>query len=102
MEQRRHHRVSLEQPVTFASEGGQGGQGLGRDISLGGMFVQTTEPADFGADVEIQIALGRNDAPMRLRGTVRWTRDDGMGVQFGPVGARDTFAITEFVRAKGG
>jgi hypothetical protein len=31
---------------------------------------------------------------------VRWTRSDGMGVQFGLIGARETHAITELTRAK--
>ena len=39
-------------------------------------------------------------APFALPGVVRWNRDDGMGVQFGLIGARETHAITELTRPK--
>jgi hypothetical protein len=35
---------------------------------------------------------------MLLPGIVRWTKQDGMGVQFRLLGARETHAITEIMR----
>ena len=34
----------------------------------------------------------------QIPGVVRWTRPDGMGVQFGLLGARETHAITELTK----
>jgi type IV pilus assembly protein PilZ len=39
---------------------------------------------------------------MALPAVVRWTSKDGMGVQFGLLGARETHEITEFVKATEG
>jgi Tfp pilus assembly protein PilZ len=74
------------------------GKGLARDISVGGMFVQTETPAAFGAEVIVLITLPSDPKEMRLPGVVRWKRPDGMGVQFGLLGARETHAITEIVK----
>ena len=73
-------------------------KGLARDISVGGMFVQTEAPAAFGAEVIVYITLPSDPKEMRLPGVVRWKRPDGMGVQFGLLGARETHAITEIVK----
>jgi DNA-binding NarL/FixJ family response regulator len=35
-----------------------------------------------------------------VSGTVRWTSKSGMGLQFGLLGARETYAITEVERAR--
>ena len=74
------------------------GVGQTRDIGIGGVFVETAAPAPFGADIVVHLQLG--GASYALPGVVRWVRSDGMGVQFGMLGAKETFAITEIVRSK--
>jgi type IV pilus assembly protein PilZ len=62
------------------------------------MFVETSAPAPFRAEVVVHIVLPGHGAPFALPGVVRWTRGGGMGVQFGLIGARETHAITEVTR----
>jgi hypothetical protein len=98
---RRYSRAQLEAPLEFipksgAAAGAAGAPGIGRDISVGGMFVETTTPPPFGAEVVITVTLPGQKDRLVLPAVVRWTRPDGMGVQFGLLGARETYAITEF------
>jgi len=98
-EQRRHARAPINSPVAFTAKGGsERRSGLGKDISVGGMFIETTAPETFGTEVVIQVKLpGANDL-VSLPGVVRWVRDGGMGVQFGLLGAKETHLITEIGR----
>jgi len=75
--------------------------GVAKDISLGGMFIETAFAAAFGAAVLVGLTLPGQRKPLLLSGTVRWTSKGGMGVQFGLLGARETHAITEIEREHG-
>jgi hypothetical protein len=99
-EQRRSHRVPIEVPVEFTTRGALDKvPGVSKDISLGGMFIETASPAVFGASVLVGFTLPGH-APLLVSGTVRWTSGSGMGVQFGLLGARETYAITEIERQR--
>lgn len=102
MEKRRHARAAIDLPVSFNLKGrGESGRGNGKDISIGGMFVETETPAAFGADVEVHVRLktaARGEQSFALPAVVRWVRSDGMGVQFGLLGALETHAITELTK----
>lgn len=74
---------------------------MGRDISLGGMFIETAIPAAFGVSVLVGFTLPGQRKPLLVSGTVRWTSNGGMGVQFGLLGARETHAITAIEREHG-
>jgi PilZ domain len=75
-----------------------------RDLSVGGAYVVTTAVVPVhDEEVVVRIVLPAiADKGLRsLGGTVRWIRADGFGVQFGPTGALDTYALAEYVaRAK--
>lgn len=99
IEQRRHARAPINVPVSFAVKGKAEDQsGLGKDISLGGMFVETDQPAPFGSNLMVQLTLPGAEGPLSLPGVVRWVRDGGMGIQFGLLGALETHLITEIGR----
>jgi hypothetical protein len=57
--------------------------------------VRTAQPQPFGAEVVVYATLTPKKAPFALAAIVRWTREDGMGLQFLPLGARETHAIME-------
>lgn len=99
MEKRRHARASIDLPVLFAVKGASShAEGIGKDISIGGMFIETHEAAKFGAEVVVRVRLrtpSSGEQDFDLPGVVRWVRDGGMGVQFGLLGALETHAITE-------
>jgi Tfp pilus assembly protein PilZ len=98
VELRRHHRVPFSEPVVFARKGSESRvSGQSHDISIGGMFIQTQSPAPFGAEVVIHLHVPGEASAFALPAIVRWTEPGGMGVQFQPLGARETHSITELV-----
>lgn len=100
MELRRHHRVPFTEPVAFSRKGSDNhASGESEDISLGGMFIKTSTPAPFGAEIVIHVHVPGEASAFALPGIVRWTGGGGMGVQFGLLGARETHSITELVAA---
>lgn len=72
--------------------------GSARDISLGGMFVESQEVPAFGAELTIVVRLPGTSADARLPGVVRWTEASGFGVQFGLLGARETHDIANLLK----
>jgi len=74
-----------------------------RDVSLGGCFLEVVSPPEFGAAVVVHLDLpGLVDEAGRqietsVPSTVRWTTLAGMGVQFGPMGARETAALLQLL-----
>jgi hypothetical protein len=101
VELRRYQRAAIDVPVEVGAKGStERIAGRARDISLGGMFVESSTPFAFGADVTIYITLPGQKSAFALPGVVRWLRgSEGMGVQFGLIGARETHAITELTKA---
>ena len=96
---RRFGRVPVEQPLLFGPKDEDGlTEGTAVDISLGGMFIATDAPPRFGTVIEIHMRLPGARGDLVLPATVRWMRSEGVGVQFGLLGAKATLAITEIVR----
>jgi hypothetical protein len=99
IEQRRHTRCPIDVPVTIQPKGEEGTlDGIAKDISIGGMSIETSNPAEFGAAVVIRVRLPTSKGELALPGVVRWVRGGGMGVQFGLLGAVETHAITQMSR----
>jgi hypothetical protein len=96
-EKRRHFRKLAGYAVEFSVSEGSRQQGVCRDFSLGGMHIQTAQPAPFGANVTIYLQLKGSQTLSALPGIVRWVKADEMGIQFGLIGARETYAITEML-----
>jgi len=96
-EKRRHFRKSAGYAVEFGVAEGARQPGVCRDFSLGGMHIETTSPAPFGANVTIYLKLKGAQSVSALPGIVRWVKDGEMGVQFGLIGARETYALTEML-----
>jgi hypothetical protein len=97
---RRYERVPFDGPVEFvAKDSNEAATGRCKDISLGGMYVQTPQALPFGTELVVRIALPGQNAPLSIPAVVRWRRmGEGMGLQFGLMGARETHAITELTR----
>jgi hypothetical protein len=96
-ENRKHPRKSLHSPVAFRSPEGPRVEAMSRDISLGGLFIETPSPPPYGATVRVFIVLPGLPKEIEIDAVVRWSKPDGMGVQFAPMGARETFALTKFI-----
>jgi hypothetical protein len=96
-EKRNHPRKSVVAPVGFQVGDGPRLEGRSRDASLGGMFIETLTPAPFGATILLTMRLPGLKQDVIIKSTVRWTEPDGMGVQFGLMGARETHALTQLL-----
>jgi type IV pilus assembly protein PilZ len=92
-------RTPLDCAVTFTRKNTADPlSGRAKDVSVGGMFIETVYVAPFGSEVVIRMQLPQSKSELVLPGTVRWVRDGGMGIQFGNLGAKETHEITEVVR----
>lgn len=99
VEQRRYARAPIEAPLTFSLKGRNDWKdGVGKDIAIGGMSIETSETMAFGTEVEVSVQLPGDDEIFILPGIVRWSRGGRIGVQFGLIGARETHVITEIAR----
>lgn len=97
-DKRVHPRVVVNTTVTCELRDAAGFVGLAKDISIGGMFVESTEVLPFGTEISIVGRFPGAKAALRLSGIVRWAKPDGFGIQFGSLGARETHAISELLR----
>ena len=98
-DKRSHPRVTVDTTVSCAvTSGGAPFVGLAKDISIGGMFVESTEVLPFGTEITIVGRFPGAKADLRLPGIVRWNKPTGFGVQFGSLGARETHAISELLK----
>jgi type IV pilus assembly protein PilZ len=79
--------------------GGASISGHAKDISIGGMFIESEAQVAFGMQVSIVLRLPNTPADTRLPGVVRWIKPGGFGVQFGLLGARDTHVISELFKS---
>lgn len=85
--------------MDFSAEGSEATfLGTGTDLSLGGIYIETDHPLPFGTQLVVRISFPSQSDPLEVPATVRWTCTEGMGVQFGLLGARVTHAITEIAR----
>jgi len=95
---RRTPRAPIDITVGYAIQGGADElYGYAKDISLGGMFIEVPAAPEFGAEIVVVIVIPGEKTAFSLPAIVRWARDGGMGIQFGLMGARETYAITEYV-----
>ena len=63
IEQRRHTRAPLQVTVAYVVKGAaESREGTSTDISVGGMFVQATSPAAFGAEMLLPLREFVRDA----------------------------------------
>lgn len=96
-DKRQHPRQTIEADVTFQIAGAARISARCRDVSLGGMFIETPTPPPYGTPVRVFMWLPGHRGEVTIEATVRWAKPDGMGVQFGVMGARETHGLTELL-----
>lgn len=89
-----HERYERALKVTIAHDEGEF-EAVTQNISLGGMYVITEETLSYGAKVKLSVYLPALREDVALDATVRWTKPDGMGVQFGSLRAREVWAFNQ-------
>ena len=96
-ENRQHPRKVVQTEVAFQVGEGPRIEARCHDISIGGMFIETDQPASYGAKLRVFVRLPGLKHETVIDSTVRWSKPTGMGVQFGVMGARETHALTELI-----
>lgn len=99
-EKRAHLRVPARIKVVYELDGDVV-EARSQDLSLGGMFIETSRPLPIGATLAVQLSLPALSAPATVQTVVRWVKSDGMGVAFGALRAAETWAINELTSAHG-
>ncbi len=87
-EQRRHPRKAVHPRAAFALESGPRIEAYCRDLSLGGAFFEVSAGVLYAAKIEVFLEIEGQE--VAIPATVRWTSPEGIGVQFGLLGARET------------
>jgi type IV pilus assembly protein PilZ len=98
VEKRGHPRATIDTQLTCRRPDGTSFEARGKDISMGGMYVEASEAVVFGEQLSLQLTLPGSRAAMTLPAVVRWTDPGGFGVQFGLLGARETHTISQLIR----
>ncbi len=81
IEKRQHERRPVKLTVKLTC-GQISGEKSARDISLGGIFVETADEIAPGQELQLAIPFSNNERYIRMKGTVARITDDGIGVQF--------------------
>ena len=67
-----------------------------RNLSLGGVFVDTDVKPPFNSRVSLRFSIPNQREPIQVGGVVRWVDPGGFGVQFDGLRARDVWALGKY------
>src|SRR5436305_1406272 len=81
------HRLAVELEIE-----GQSVSTLARNVSLGGIFLETEAPLREGAQVRLRFTVPAQREPIVTIAEVRWLEKDGVGLRFVGLRARDVWA----------
>ena len=101
MEHRRSdRRYDRRVPIDFTHEGSSFSS-YTRNISLGGVFIETDQTLPFGAKVSLKFKIPTQAEVIEVEGQVRWLEMEegqlrGLGVRFEGLRARDVWALNKF------
>ena len=96
-QQRQFERYELVVPVVLV-HGGDDLTAKSRNISLGGMLIESDATLPFGTKVIVRIHLPAMKEPSEISATVRWVRDGSIGLQFGSLRAKETWALNQLTK----
>ena len=94
---RQFDRFVVALKVTYTRDG-ERVEALSRDVSLGGMFIETELSLPYGTKFELAVTLPALAQPALIDATVRWVGPTGMGVQWGALHAKETWAINQLTK----
>ena len=81
LEKRRHHRMPCSAPIEYIFQN-HTFRNLSRDISVGGVFIETWAPFSIGDELMLSIPLSNEEEQVKAQGRVVRTNRQGMGVEF--------------------
>ena len=69
-----------------------------RNLSLGGVFVETAASVVFGSTVKIRLRLPAVHEDSTIETTVRWKTPEGVGLQFGSLRALEVWGLNQLFK----
>jgi uncharacterized protein (TIGR02266 family) len=87
--------------------GDQTRTGMTGNISLGGLFVETSEPLPLQSRVQIRFSVPTQAEPIEISGEVRWydpggpDQPAGLGIRFQGLRAREVWALNRYFQSAG-
>lgn len=97
-DKRSHPRVPIDATLLCESKSGAAFQAKGKDVSVGGMYLEAGQSPAFGTELTIVGMLPGAKKELRLPAVVRWVKPGGFGVQFGLLGALETHVLSELMK----
>ncbi|MFQ5508199.1 MAG: PilZ domain-containing protein [Leptospirillia bacterium] len=90
-DRRVHVRAAIRVRIRLSSITGVTLSGWARNISIGGLYIESDKKLPVGADchIEIPIVDGETLHTLKPDACIRWTDDNGMGIQFTHISAAD-------------
>jgi uncharacterized protein (TIGR02266 family) len=96
-ERRRYFRCPVEVPVAILRAAMQTVHGRTVNVSEGGMSINTITSLRPGNPVQLQFVLPGNAFQFELEATVRWAKEQGMGLQFTSSSRHRTAKLQEWL-----
>ena len=97
-----HRRLQTRHSVEVAAAlevGGEVIEGQVQNLSLGGAFLAVElppGPLSTGTRGRITFKIPTHDEPIAVGASVRWVSDEGLGLQFDGLRAREVWSLTKF------
>ncbi len=105
IDNRVHHRIPVQLLVDYRSDGHYLFD-FCKDLGVGGVFIQTSEPLPMGSEISLTFTLPDSKETLDAKGTVIWAQSvvagrseltPGMGVQFHSFAPEQRRLLEEFV-----
>lgn len=87
------HIVNL--PATVEA-GGTTYESVTDNLSLGGGHFSFDDRLAMGTRVTVTFRIPTHDDPIKVEGTIRWCANQGIGVQFDGLRAREVWSLNKF------
>ena len=97
--QRSSQRYDVHIPIEFriATDGENGwNNGITVNLSLAGAFIEAVDKIGFGTRVELKFQVPTQKEAVQVGGEVRWSSENGFGVLFDGLRARDVWALGKY------
>ena len=103
IQRRTQQRYDIRLPLEFTLDETEY-QAQTRNLSLGGMFIETAAPVTYGAKVRLSFRLPALQENIQVDAEVRWIEKDGglvkgIGVQFEGLRAKHVWALNKLFAA---
>ena len=102
---RKFERFALTGTILFRAETGPPCVGRLINLSFGGLFINTPDPLEVGATLDVKFTLPLFEKTFEMPGIVRWKRKghmdsvapSGMGIGFSELSDEDTRRINQYI-----